>query len=66
MPKAKEDRKADTAVHKANILKALAHPLRVRIFEAIADGEKPMLSCVEQAVCNIADEHMKVAACIRK
>ena len=113
MTKAKT-RETDTAVHKANILKALAHPLRVRIFEAIADGKKSvgeivqlvgekeantsrhlallrtaglvearkegmnvyysnkmpclisMLSCVEQAVCNIADEHMKIAACIRK
>jgi ArsR family transcriptional regulator, arsenate/arsenite/antimonite-responsive transcriptional repressor len=112
--KKSEERNSDTAVHKANILKALAHPLRVRIFEAIANGEKTvgeivklvgekeantsrhiallrtagligarkeglnvyysnkmpclisMLSCVEQAVCNIADEHMKIAACIRR
>lgn len=104
----------DAANHKANILKALAHPDRVRIFEALADGEKTvgaivallgakpaitsrhlavlrasgliaarkeglnvyyankmpcllsMLACVEQAVCAIADEHVRVAACLKK
>ncbi|HVN72507.1 MAG TPA: metalloregulator ArsR/SmtB family transcription factor [Desulfomonilia bacterium] len=109
-----QEKKSDAAIHKANILKALAHPVRIRIFEALADGEKtvgeivqlikekdanasrhlavlraaglvatrkdglnvyysnimpcliPALTCVTQAVCNIADEHMKVAACIRK
>jgi len=34
------DRAADAAVQKAIILKALAHPLRIRMFEAVADGEK--------------------------
>lgn len=104
----------DAAVHKADILKALAHPDRVRIFEALSQGEKTvgeivellgaknaitsrhlavlrgagliaarkeglnvyytnkmpcllsMLACVEQAVCQIADEHVRVAACINK
>jgi ArsR family transcriptional regulator len=109
-----DHRHLDPAEHKANILKALAHPVRIRIFEALAGGEQtvgelvtltgekeantsrhlavlrgaglvatrkeglnvyysnrmpcliPMLSCVEQAVCSLADEHMKIAACIRK
>lgn len=104
----------DAAVRKADILKALAHPDRVRIFEALSSGErtvgeivdllgaKPaitsrhlavlrgaglicarkeglkvyyankmpcllsMLACVEQAVCQIADEHVRVAACCKK
>ncbi len=108
-----QDIDMDAAVHKASILKALAHPVRIRLFEALSDGEKtvgdlvqltgekdantsrhlavlraaglvttrkdglnvyysnkmpcllPMLACVNQAVCSIADEHMKVAACIR-
>jgi DNA-binding transcriptional ArsR family regulator len=108
-----QDKDMDAAVHKASILKALAHPVRIRLFEALADGEKPvgdlvqltgekdantsrhlavlrsaglvtsrkeglnvyysnsmpcmlpMLACVNQAVCSIADEHMKVAACVR-
>ena len=108
-----QDNDMDAAVHKATILKALAHPVRIRLFEALSDGEKtvgdlvqltgekdantsrhlavlraaglvttrkdglnvyysnnmpcliPMLACVNQAVCSIADEHMKVAACIR-
>jgi len=34
------DRLADAAVQKAIILKALAHPLRIRMFEAVAEGEK--------------------------
>ena len=103
----------EAARRKADILKALAHPVRVRVFEALADGEKtagelvaitgekeantsrhlavlraaglvatrkeglnvfysnsmpcliPMLACVNQAVCAIADEHMKVACCMR-
>jgi ArsR family transcriptional regulator len=107
-------RSTDAAEHKAIILKALAHPLRIRMFEALAEGEKTvgelvtitgekeantsrhlavlrnaglvatrkeglnvyysnkmpcllsMLSCVDQAVCDIADEHMKIACCIRK
>ncbi|MRR39536.1 ArsR family transcriptional regulator, partial [bacterium] len=107
------DKDMDAAVQKAAILKAIAHPVRVRLFEALAEGEKTvgdlvrltgekeantsrhlavlrnaglvatrkdglnvyysngmpcllsMLSCVNQAVCSIADEHMKVAACIR-
>jgi len=107
-------RATDAAEHKAIILKALAHPLRIRMFEALAEGEKTvgelvtitgekeantsrhlavlrnaglvatrkeglnvyysnkmpcllsMLSCVDQAVCDIADEHMKIACCIRK
>lgn len=102
------------AQKKADILKALAHPVRIRVFEALSDGEKtagelaaitgekeantsrhlavlraaglvvtrkgglnvyysncmpcliPMLACVNQAVCAIADEHMKVACCIRQ
>jgi ArsR family transcriptional regulator len=106
-------RDMDAAEHKAAILKAIAHPVRVRLFEALADGEKSvgdlvritgekeantsrhlavlrhaglvstrkdglnvyysssmpclmsMLSCVSQAVCTIADEHMRAAACIR-
>lgn len=109
-----QDKDMDAAVHKAAILKALAHPVRIRLFEALSEGEKmvgdlvqitgekdantsrhlavlrsaglvstrkdglnvyysnnmpcliPMLSCVNQAVCRIADEHMKAAACIRK
>lgn len=107
-------RDMDAAQKKADILKALAHPVRVRVFEALAGGEKTvgelvtmlgekeantsrhlavlrnaglvatrkeglnvyysnkmpcllsMLSCVDQAVCDIADEHMKIACCIRK
>jgi DNA-binding transcriptional ArsR family regulator len=110
----RDERIHESAVHKANILKALAHPVRVRIFEALATCEKTvgelvqltgekdantsrhlavlrtaglvatrkeglnvyysnkmpcllsMLSCVDQAVCSIADEHMKIASCIRK
>jgi DNA-binding transcriptional ArsR family regulator len=104
----------DAAVQKATILKALAHPVRIRLFEALEAGEKTvgelvqiagekdantsrhlyvlraaglvatrkdglnvyysnnlpclisMLACVGEAVCTIADEHMKAAACIRK
>lgn len=107
-------RDMDAARKKADILKALAHPVRVRVFEALADGEKtagelvtitgekeantsrhlavlrtaglvatrkeglnvfysnampclvPVLFCVNKAVCAIADEHMKVACCIRQ
>ena len=103
----------EAARRKADILKALAHPVRIRVFEALADGEKtagelvaitgekeantprhlavlraaglvetrkeglnvfysnsmpcliPMLACINQAVCSIADEHMKVACCLR-
>lgn len=102
------------AIRKADILKALAHPDRIRIFEALSSGEravgeivemlgaKPaitsrhlavlrgagliaarkeglnvyyankmpcllsMLACVEQAVCTIAEEHVRVAACMNK
>lgn len=104
----------DAAVRKADILKALAHPDRIRIFESLSRGErtvgeivdllgaKPamtsrhlavlrgagliaarkeglnvyyankmpcllsMLDCVEQAVCTIAEEHVRVAACMSK
>ncbi len=104
----------ESAVHKANILKALAHPVRVQIFEALAVGEKTvgelvlitgekdantsrhlavlraaglvstrkdglnvyysnkmpclisMLACVDQAICDLADEHVKIASSIRK
>jgi len=104
----------DAAEYKAAILKALAHPDRIRIFESLALGEKTvgeivvmlgakpamtsrhlavlrnaglvsarkdglnvyyankmpcmlnMFACLDQAVCSIADEHMHVAACIRK
>ena len=104
----------DAARRKADILKALAHPVRIRVFEALADGEKtagelvvitgekeantsrhlavlraaglvctrkeglhvyysnsmpcliPMLDCVEEAVCAIADEHMKTSRCMRQ
>lgn len=110
--KKNKGRAGDAAGHKANILKALAHPDRIRIFESLARGEKTvgeivdmlgakpamtsrhlsvlrsaglvaarkeglnvyyankmpclisMLACVDQAVCAIADEHVKVAACI--
>jgi len=103
----------EAAQKKADILKALAHPVRIRVFESLADGEKtagelvvitgekeantsrhlavlrnagivatrkeglnvyysnrmpcliPVLSCINQAVCTIADEHMKVACCLR-
>lgn len=109
-----QEKKSDAAINKANILKALAHPVRVRIFEALAGGEKTvgdivqivqekdantsrhlavlrtaglvatrkeglnvyysnkmpclisMLSCVDQAICTIADEHMKIASCVRR
>jgi ArsR family transcriptional regulator len=104
----------ESAVHKANILKALAHPVRVQIFETLAVGEKTvgelvqitgekdantsrhlavlraaglvctrkdglnvyysnkmpclisMLACVDQAICDLADEHVKIASCIRR
>lgn len=104
----------DASQKKANILKALAHPVRVMIFEVLAGNEKTvgeivsmlgekeantsrhlavlrnaglvatrkeglnvyysnkmpcllsMLSCVDQAVCSIADEHMMIATSIRK
>ncbi len=104
----------ESARKKAEVIKALAHPVRIRVFESLADGEKtagelvaitgekeantsrhlavlraaglvatrkeglnvfysnsmpclvPMLACVSQAVCAIADEHMKVAHCIRQ
>jgi ArsR family transcriptional regulator len=107
-------RDMEAAQKKADILKALAHPVRVRVFEALAGKEKTvgelvtmlgekeantsrhlavlrnaglvttrkeglnvyysnkmpcllsMLSCVDQAVCSIADEHVRVALCIRK
>jgi ArsR family transcriptional regulator len=102
------------AHHKARILKALAHPIRVSIFELLAEEEKtvgeiikslgikeantsrhlamlrdaglvatrkeglnvyysikmpcllPMLSCIVDAICTIADEHSRIAAGIRK
>jgi DNA-binding transcriptional ArsR family regulator len=104
----------DASVQKAKIFKALAHPVRVRIFESLAEGERAvgeivqiigekeantsrhlsvlrsaglvatrkdglnvyysnkmpciisMFSCVDQAVCDLADEHMKIASSIRK
>lgn len=113
-PDKEPNKEMDAAVYKAGILKALAHPVRIRLFEALADGEKtvgdlvritgekdantsrhlsvlksaglvaarkdglnvyysnimpcltPALHCVTQAVCNVADEHMKIAASIRK
>ncbi|HNY63838.1 MAG TPA: metalloregulator ArsR/SmtB family transcription factor [Deltaproteobacteria bacterium] len=37
----------DAAVHKAAILKALAHPVRIRIFEALSDGEKTVGDLVQ-------------------
>jgi hypothetical protein len=38
----KEQKKGlDASIHKAVILKALAHPIRIRLFEALADGRKP-------------------------
>ena len=37
---ASDHRHLDPAEHKANILKALAHPVRIRIFEALAGGEQ--------------------------
>lgn len=40
------DRSADAAVQKAIILKALAHPLRIRMFEAVAEGEKTVSELV--------------------
>jgi ArsR family transcriptional regulator len=102
------------AHHKAKILQALAHPLRVSIFELLADGEKtvgdmvkllgtkdantsrhlallrsaglvstrkeglnvyysikmpcllPMLSCIADAICTMADEQRDIAACLRR
>ncbi|HWR68496.1 MAG TPA: metalloregulator ArsR/SmtB family transcription factor [Desulfomonilia bacterium] len=107
-------RDMEAAQRKADILKALAHPVRVRVFEALADGEKtvgelvamlgekeantsrhlavlrnagivatrkeglnvhysnrmpcliPMLGCVNQAVWAMADEHVRIATCIRR
>jgi len=112
--KARIRRDMEAAQSKADILKALAHPVRVRVFETIADGEKtvgelvamlgekeantsrhlavlrnagivatrkdglnvyysnrmpcliPMLACVNQAVCAMADEHMKASRCMRQ
>ncbi len=102
------------AHQKAKILKALAHPIRVSIFELLAEEEKtvgeiverlgikeantsrhlailrdaglvgtrkeglnvyysikmpcllPMLSCIVDAICTIADEHSRIAADIRR
>ena len=108
-------RSADPASEsKARILKALAHPARVRIFEAVAESEKtvgelarmlgakaantsrhlallrlaglvatrkeglrvyysnampcllPALACAGKAVCEIAEEQSRVAACVKK
>ncbi|HPA76492.1 MAG TPA: metalloregulator ArsR/SmtB family transcription factor [Deltaproteobacteria bacterium] len=104
----------EAARKKAEIIKALAHPVRIRVFEALAEEEKtagdlvtitgekeantsrhlavlraaglvstrkeglhvyysnsmpcliPMLACVEEAVCTIADEHMKASRCMRQ
>lgn len=101
------------AMRKAQILKALAHPVRIRVFEALAQGELtvgkiaaltgckeantsrhlavlrasglvttrkdglnvyysnampcllPMLGCINEAVMAIADEHARVACCIK-
>jgi len=98
---------------KANILKALAHPVRIGVFEALAEGEKTvgelvemlgekdangsrhlavmraaglvstrkeglnvfysiklpclvsMLSCLDDGVCEIADEHGEMARLLR-
>lgn len=109
-----QDKEMDAAVYKATILKALAHPVRIRVFEALLDGEKtvgelveitgekdantsrhlsvlraaglvttrkeglnvyysnkmpcliPLLTSINQALCTIADEHMKVASRIRR
>ena len=102
------------AQHKARILQALAHPVRVSIFELLAEGEMtvgdivkflgtkeantsrhlallrgaglvgtrkeglnvyysikmpcliPMLSCIADAICSLADEHRDIAACLRR
>lgn len=105
----------DRAAHqKARILKALAHPVRVSIFELLSQEEKtvgeivqslgikeantsrhlammrdaglvaarkeglnvyysikmacllPMLSCMVDAICTMADEHTRIAAGMRK
>ena len=101
------------AERKANILKALAHPVRITVFEALAEGEKtvselvelldqkdantsrhlavmrgaglvetrkeglnvyyaiklpclvPMLSCLSEGLCRIADEHSQMANLVR-
>jgi DNA-binding transcriptional ArsR family regulator len=111
--KAEQAGEQAAAERKAQILKALAHPTRVRIFEAVAEREltvggiaallgakesitsrhlalmrtagliaarkdglnvyysnkMPCLSavmpCLDRAVCEIADEHRAVAACLR-
>jgi ArsR family transcriptional regulator len=113
--KAEKPRTLDPAAHhKARILQALAHPIRVSIFELLAGGEKtvgeivrslgmkeantsrhlallrgaglvatrkeglnvyysikmpcllPMLSCIVDAICTMADEHREIAAGIRR
>ncbi len=116
MPDNQEDFKEamEAARKKAEIIKALAHPVRIRVFEALAEEEKtagdlvtitgekeantsrhlavlraaglvstrkdglhvyysnsmpclmPMLDCIEEAVCAIADEHMKASRCMRQ
>lgn len=101
------------AEKKASILKALAHPLRVAVFEALVEGEKTvselvqllgtkdantsrhlaimrsagllktrkeglnvyysikllclisMLSCLDDSVCNLADEQGKIAKLVK-
>ena len=113
-PERKKARSIDAAAHhKARILKALAHPVRVAIFELLADGEQtvgqivaclgikeanasrhlallrsaalvatrkeglsvyysikmpcllPMLSCIVDAICTLADEQGEIAATLR-
>lgn len=108
-----QDKDMDAAFYKATILKALAHPVRIRVFEALLDGEKtvgelvkitgekdantsrhlsvlksaglvvtrkeglnvyysnnmpcliPLLASINQVLCAIADEHIRIAARIR-
>jgi len=117
-PRKKKDPKMNQASmrlaeRKANILKALAHPIRITVFEALAEGEKTvgelvellgqkdantsrhlavmraaglvetrkegmnvrysiklpclvsLLSCLDDGVCKIADEHTEMARILR-
>ncbi len=117
-PRKKEDSKVNEASmrlaeKKANIFKALGHPIRITVFEALAEGEKTvgelvellgqkdantsrhlsvmraaglvetrkdglnvyysiklpclvsMLSCLDDGVCRIADEHSEMARLLR-
>ncbi len=53
--------KMRAAVHKAQILKALAHPVRICVFEALAQGEMTVGDIVAMTGCKEANTSRHLA-----